>query len=128
MPVSCIGALSYYEHTFVDYLTLEEVKRVMEATAAGAAIYNAIWKPFKKLVLSVIFIIVASASVTKLESDAAMFAHRMRPCLYQPAPKLPSPEPEDDSPDRDASQGSGIPQASTCAVASHVISLGSSPT
>jgi hypothetical protein len=29
----------------VDYVTSEEAKRVMEATAAGTAVYHVIWKP-----------------------------------------------------------------------------------
>jgi hypothetical protein len=112
MPHSCIGALSYYHHSFVDYVTSEEAKRMVEATAAGTAIYHAIWKPLKSVLVSFVVIIVASFSVTKLEiTDAVLFAHRMRPCLSPPMLKLPSPEPVKSSPNRDASLGSGKYQA-----------------
>lgn len=129
MPHSCIGALSHYHHSFVDYVTSEEAKRVMEATAAGTAVYHVIWKPLRTVLVSVVVIIVASISVTKLEiTDAALFAHRMRPCLYPPMLKLPSPEPVKSSPNRDASLGSVSWQASICAAAIYVMSFGSSPT
>lgn len=129
MPHSCIGAISYYHHSFVDYATSEEAKRMVEATAAGTAIYHAIWKSLKTVLLSVVVIIVASLSVTKLDiTDAALFAHRMRPCLYPPMLKLPSPEPVKNSPKRDASLGSGNCQASNCAAATCVKSSDSSST
>jgi len=113
----------------VDYVTSEEAKRVVEATAAGTAVYHAIWKPLKTVLLSVIVVIIASLSVTKLEiTDAALFAHRMRPCLYPPMLKLPSPEPVKSSPNRDASLGSGNWQASTRAAATCFMSFDSSPT
>jgi len=104
MPHSCIGALSHYHHSFVDYVTSDEAKRVMEATAAGAAVYHSIWKPLRAVLVSVVVIIVASISISKVEiTDAALFAHRMRPCLYPKALKFQSPEPVKDGPNRDAS-------------------------
>ncbi len=113
MPHSCIGALSYYHHSFVVYVTSEEAKRVMEATAAGTAVYHAIWKPLKTVLLSAIVIIVASLSVTRLEiGDAALFAHRLRPCLYPKALRFQSPEPVKDSPNRDANVHPEMRQAS----------------
>ncbi len=113
MPHSCIGALSYYHHNFVDYVTSEEAKRVVEATAAGTAVYHAIWKPLRTVLLSVIVIIVASVSVTRLEiSEAALFAHRLRPCLYPKALRFQSPEPVRDSPNRDAKVDQKTGQAS----------------
>ena len=129
MPHSCIGALSHYHHSFVDYVTSEEAKRVMEATAAGTAVYQVIWKPLRTALVSFVVIIIASLSVTKIEiADAALFAHRMRPCLYPPILKLPSPEPVKNSPNRDASLGSRNWQASTRAAATCFISFDSSPT
>ena len=113
MPHSCIGALSYYHHSFVVYVTSEEAKRVMEATAAGTAVYHAIWKPLKTVLLSAVVIIVASLSVTKLEiGDAALFAHRLGPCLYPKALRFQSPEPVKDSPNRDANVHPEMRQAS----------------
>ena len=103
MPHSCIGALSYYHHSFLDYVTSEEAKRVMEATAAGTAVYHAISKPLKAVLVSFVVMIVASFSVTKLEiNDAALFAYRLRPCLYPKALRFHSPELVKDSPNRDA--------------------------
>ena len=103
MPHSCIGALSHYHHSLVDYVMSDEAKRVLEATAAGAAVYHAIWKPFRPVLLSVAVVIIASISVTKVQiGDAALFAHRMRPCLYPPFIRLQSPEPVEGSPNRDA--------------------------
>jgi hypothetical protein len=129
MPHSCIGALSYYHHSFMDYVTSDEAKRVVEAAAAGTAIYHAIWKPLKTMLLSVVIVIVASLSVTKLEiTDAALFAHRIRPCLYPPLLQLPSPEPVKNSPNHDARLGSGNSQASPCPAPTYVMSLDSSPT
>ncbi len=102
MPHSCIGALSHYHHSFVDYVTSDEAKRAMEATAAGTAVYQAIWKPLRTVLVSFVVIVVASLSVTKLGiSDAALFAHRLQPCLYPKGLQFPSPEPVKDSPNRD---------------------------
>ncbi len=126
MPHSCIGALSHYHHGFVDYVTSDDAKRVLEVTAASATIYYAIWKRLKPALLSVVVIIVASISVDKVHiSDAALFAHRMRPCLYPPMLKLPSPEPVKYSPKRDASLGSGNWRGSTCTAATCVMSFDS---
>ncbi len=129
MPHSCIGALSYYHHNFMNYVTSDEAKRVMEATAAGTAVYQTIWKPLRRVLLSVIVIIVASFSVTKLDiSEAALFAHRMQPCLYPPVIRLPSPEPVRNSPKRDASLYFGHGHAAISQADNLVISFCNAPT
>jgi hypothetical protein len=85
----------------------EEAMRVIEATAAGAAIYQIVWKPLKTMMLPVVVVVAASVSINKLQSaDASLFAQRMQLCLPK-APKLQSPEPEKDNPDREASLAMG---------------------
>ena len=132
MPHSCIGALSYYHHNFINYLTSEEAKKVIEATAAGTAIYQATWKKLKPLLLSVIVILVTSMSVTKLEiNDAAQFAQRLQICLYPKALKFQSPEPVKHSPNRDANAGFGcgrLFKPAFSVVGSSHFSFGNSPT
>ncbi len=128
MPHSCIGALSYYYHSLSDYITSDEALRVVEATAAGTAVYRAAWKPLKPLLMPIFITALALMSATKLQrTDASLFAHRMRPCLYPPVLRLPSPEPVTNSPNRDASIGFGKWQASTCRKNSIIMGFCSSP-
>ncbi len=104
MPHSCIGALSHYHHGFVDYVLSEEALKMVEATAAGVAVYQICWRLLQKMVLPMVVIVVASASITKLESsEVSLFFHRMTPCLPK-AHTMPSPEPEKSWPNREASR------------------------
>ena len=113
MPHSCIGALSHYHHSLVDYVTSDEAKRVLETVAACATIYYWLRRSLKPVMLAALVIVMASVSVTKVHiSDAALFAQRMRPCLYPPVFKLPSPEPVKSSPTQDAGLGFERRQAS----------------
>jgi hypothetical protein len=102
MPHSCIGAFSHYHHGFVAYVLSDDAFKMVEVTAAGVAVYHICWRPLQKMVLPVVVIVVASASITKLESsDFSLFLHRMAPCLPK-AHLLPSPEPEKAWPKREA--------------------------
>jgi hypothetical protein len=103
MPHTCIGALSHYYQSLTDYIASEQALRIVEVTAAGTAVYRSAWKPLKPLLLPTFIVIVTLMTITKFQkTEAFLFAHRMRPCLYPPAVKLRSPEPVKNGPDREA--------------------------
>jgi hypothetical protein len=103
MPHSCLGALTYHYHGLVGFLVSDDAIRLVEATAAGGAVYRFTWAPLKKVLRAVIFILIASVAITALQrSEVSTFTHRMRPCYRDKVPYLQSPEPIKISPNRDA--------------------------
>jgi hypothetical protein len=110
MPHTCLGAVTHYHHSLVDYVFSEQAFKIVEVGASGIVIYQVVWKSLQKMVLPVVVFVILSASITKLQSsEVSLFAHRMLPCLPK-VRMLQSPEPEKAWPEREARLGS--PRAS----------------
>jgi hypothetical protein len=102
MPHSCIGALAHHYHGLVGFLMSDDAIKVVEATAAGGAIYRFTWKPLKKVLLPIILLLLGSMMITKMQtSEVSTFAHRMKPCYRDKVPHQQSPEPVKNNPERD---------------------------
>ncbi len=103
MPHSCIGAISFHYHGLVEFIMSDSAFRVVEATAAGTAIYSSAWTPVKKVLRPVALILIASMVVAEMQrSEVSTFAHRMRPCVPIKVTPQQSPEPVKSSPYRNA--------------------------